>query len=58
MGLQSKKRISRDEGLNENIQEDVCLNLMQLKQKKAKSKATVTLLLELLNEKIPSRTKL
>ena len=36
MGLQSKKRISRDEGLNENIQEDVCLNLMQLKQKKGK----------------------
>ena len=31
---------------------------MQLKQEKAKSKATVTLLLELLNEKIPSRRKL
>ena len=62
MGTKSKKRISRDDELNENIQEDVCKNLMQLKQEMERSKATFTceknLLLELLNEELPDRRKL
>ena len=57
MRLKSKRRISRDEKLNKNAQEDFYENLIQLKQEKMKSKATFgrdkNLLFELLNEKLP-----
>ena len=62
MGRKSKKRITKDDEINESKTEDVCKGLAQLKQEKAKKKAIFAreknLLLELFDEEIPSRRKL
>ena len=62
MGRKSKKRITKDDEINESKTEDVCKGLAQLKQEKAKKKAIFAReknsLLELFDEEIPSRRKL
>ena len=61
-GRKSKKRTTEDDEINENKKEDVCKDLVQLKQEKSKKKAIFArewnVLLELFDEEIPSRRKL
>ena len=62
MGHKSRKRTTKDDEINKSKNEDICKELVQLKQEKPKKKAMFTceknVFLEFFDEEILSRRKL